>query len=254
MEWFKQYARWRIEGLKGGDGIVIGSDRSQEWLLPWWWENFKKHNRSPVTFVDFGLSEEMKTWCRDRGELAALPFLDVFIQDREEIPAAVAEDWEARYGDHFWQSRKAWFKKPLACLQSPYQRTLWLDLDCEILGPLDDLFNACDHVSGIALVKDRASDASPISLYNSGVIAFQRDLPLLSAWADQSFERNGAFRGDQDLLSQLIFEHNLSICELPAIYNWNIGYGLNPQAVICHWIGDAAKNVLRNQSILKQFI
>ena len=64
LEWYKQYSRWRTEGLKEGDGVIVGSDYSQEWLLPWWWENYTKHNRYPVTFVDFGLSQEPIELCR----------------------------------------------------------------------------------------------------------------------------------------------------------------------------------------------
>lgn len=253
MLWYSQFVEWRTENLKEGDGVVVGADQFQEWLLPWWWDNFIKHNSCPVTFVDFGLSLEKKNWCQERGELIALPFLDVLVKDKDEVEAERAEKWEDRYGEYFWDYRKAWFKKPLACLQSPYRRTLWLDLDCEILGPLTDLFNACGHPTGVALVKDAVSDESPFPIYNSGVIAFQRNAPILTAWAEQSLERNGEFRGDQDLLSQIIFESGLAVCQLPAIYNWNVAYGLNPSTVICHWIGDRGKHALRDQLILKAF-
>lgn len=252
LEWYKHYSQWRKEGLREENGVVVGSDRSQEWLLPWWWENFTKHNHHPVTFVDFGLSAEKKEWCLEKGELVSLPFLDFLVKDKEEVVVDTANGWETHYGDNFWQYRKAWFKKPLACLQSPYKKTVWLDLDCEVLGPIQDLFTACEHPSGIAIAKDQISDTSATTIYNSGVIAFQRNATLLAAWAEHSLENNGAFRGDQDLLSQIIFDSGTPVCELPARYNWNIGYGLNPEAVICHWIGDKGKNVLRDQLILKE--
>ena len=193
-----------------------------------------------------------KMWCRERGELVPLPFLDFLVKDKEEVSADTAKGWENHYGDNFWQYRKAWFKKPLACLQSPYKKTVWLDLDCEVLGPIEDLFTACEHPSGIAIAKDRISDASLATIYNSGVISFQRNARLLTEWAEQSLENNGSFRGDQDLLSQIILDRGMPVCELPARYNWNIGYGLNPEAIICHWIGDMGKNALRDQLILKE--
>jgi len=237
---------------KEEDGIIVGSDQTQEWLLPWWWKNFSRHNQLPVTFIDFGLSAEKREWCRKRGELLPLSLTTLYVKEREEIAPALVGKWEERYGDFFWVARKGWFKKPFACLQSPYRRTVWLDLDCEVLGPLNELFNACEHPSGIALAKDRAPPPSPFPIYNSGVIVFQKDLSLLQEWAKQSLKNNGAFRGDQDLLSKILFDQNLPIYELPFIYNWNVGYGVNGETVICHWIGEAAKAALRNQIILNE--
>jgi hypothetical protein len=226
-------------------GILVGSDARQEWLLPWWWENFRRHNQYPVSFVDFGLSQEKKAWCRERGELIALRTPPLFVKDREEVCGALAEGWESHYPDTFWASREAWFKKPLACLQSPYERTIWCDLDCEVVQPLDGLMRACDDVSGIALAKDFSSQ----EMYNSGVIVFQKNHPLIQEWAKQSIEKNGLFRGDQDLLSQIIAEKGLSICELSPIYNWSVGFGKREDVVIYHWLGDAAKSALRNSLI-----
>ena len=227
-------------------GVLVGSDSRQEWLLPWWWENFRKHSSYPVTFVDFGLSQEKKAWCKDRGECISLRSPPLFVKDREEVESSFVEDWESHYPDTFWTSREAWFKKPLACLLSPYERTLWCDLDCEVVKPLDGLMRACDERVGIALAKDFSSD----SIYNSGVIVFQKEHSLIQEWAKQSIEKNGAFRGDQDLLSQIIAEKNIPIRELPPIYNWSVGYGEKEDVVIYHWLGDAAKSALRNRLII----
>ncbi len=218
------------------EGIVVGSDDRQEWLLPWWWENYRRHNSFPVAFVDFGLSERMKEWCRGRGELVSLRVADVFVKDRDEVEGSRVEEWEKAYGEGFWYSRKAWFKKPLACLRSPFQKSIWMDTDCEVLGKLDPLF----ELSGMAIAKDQVNEG-----YNSGVVVFQRDDPIIQEWVDLSFEKNGEFRGDQELLSVIL--QGKSICELPPIYNWSVGYGENPEAVICHWLGDMGKMALRNQ-------
>jgi hypothetical protein len=195
------------------EGIIVGCDLFQEWLLPWWWENYRRHNRYPIAFFDFGLSERMKAWCRERGEFIKLP--GILIKDREEVPPALVHEWESLYGDAFWNCREAWFKKPLACLGSPFERSVWLDLDCEVLGPLAFLFQACLHPSGLALAKDQTA-----ATYNSGVIAFQNGCSLVEEWADQSVEKADAFRGDQDLLSHIIADKKASICELPSTYNW----------------------------------
>lgn len=225
------------------EGIIVGCDLFQEWLLPWWWENYRRHNRYPVAFFDFGLSERMKEWCRERGDLIWLH--GILVGDREEVRPALVHEWESLYGDAFWNYREAWFKKPLACLRSPFERSVWLDLDCEVLGSLAFLFQACLPPSGLALAKDQT-----VATYNSGVIAFQDGCPIIQEWANQSIEKADVFRGDQDLLSHIIADKKASICELPSIYNWNVGYGANPEAIVCHWLGPAAKNALRNQMIL----
>lgn len=227
------------------EGIIVGSDQTQEWLLSWWWENYRRHNHYPVAFFDFGLSLQKKQWCLERGLLISLPIADIFVKDKEDVPLALIHKWENRYGENFWNARKVWFKKPLACLRSPFQKTVWLDLDCEVLGPLQFLFQVCAHPSGIALAKDQIAPT-----YNSGVIAFQRGAPVIKEWESQSLEKTDAFRGDQDLLSHIISDQNLSICELPSIYNWNVGYGINAHTVICHWLGEMGKTALRNQLVL----
>ena len=71
---FYNYSQWRTEGLKEEDGILIGSDEHLEWAIPWWWENYSRFNSFPVAFADFGMSEAMRAWCRERGELIDLTF------------------------------------------------------------------------------------------------------------------------------------------------------------------------------------
>ncbi len=242
---------WRSKHLKDEDGIIIGSNQTQEWLLPWWWENYTRHNRFSVVFVDFGLSNEMKQWCRDRGELIQGPMIDQFVMDRDEIDPILAETWEGHYGDHFWGYRKTWFQKPFACLQSPFRRTIWLDNDCEVKKPLDPLFDSCDQPPNIALVRDSNSASSSFPIYNSGVIAFQRGAPLIEEWAKKSLQRNDQYRGDQDLLSQIIREQDVRVHELPNIYNWPNYQNIQPEVIICHWIGDLGKAFLHTQIILR---
>jgi len=225
-------------------GILVGANERQEWLLPWWWSHFTKHSRLPVCFADFGLSASMKNWCRERGTLLSISKNDLLIKDRDEVDALNVEIWEKRYPDTFWDARKAWFKKPLACLHTPFLVTAWIDLDCEIVGSLDALFK----YSGVAVAKDQSA-----STYNSGVIVFAQKHPLIVQWAEQSLIQNGAFRGDQDLLSHLIQEGAWKITPLPPQFNWAVGYGKRQDIVIYHWLGDAAKAALRNEITLNSF-
>jgi hypothetical protein len=244
---FANARKWRKEGLREDRGVVVGSDLTQEWLLPWWWENYRRHNQYPVSFVNFGLSEEKKKWCQERGELIPLYVADIFVQEKEELAPCLIKEWEAGFGNRFWDSRKAWFKKPLACLASPYRQSIWIDLDCEIRGSLEPLFDFAKHPSGLALTEERPDGPTPIATYNSGVIVFQRGIELIEEWADASFERNGDFRGDQELLSQLIADKGIFIGQLPSEYNWSRYYGDAPEALIYHWHGEFGRSVIRHQ-------
>lgn len=229
-------------------GVLVGADARQEWLLPWWWENFRRHNHCPIAFVDFGLSREKKIWCKEKGELIELRAPPLFVKDRDEVGELLAKQWESRYPEGFWASREAWFKKPLACLASPFEWTLWIDVDCEIVGPLEKIWEF--HLSGVALAKEAILSDGAFPIYNSGVILFQKGHPLLLEWAQEAFEKNGLFRGDQDLLSQIIREKSYPVSELPARYNWCVGQGKRDDVVIYHWSGDAAKSLLRKKLIL----
>ncbi len=231
-------------------GVLVGADISQEWLLPWWWENYKKHNDFPVAFFDFGMSDESKRWCREKGQLIPISIPAIFVKDKEEVQALISEHWEQHYGENFWQSRLAWFKKPLACSRTPFCNSIWLDLDCEVLRSLLPLFSMCRDASKIAIVKDQLAPVSNYPIYNSGVIVFRKDNLLIRNWAEQALAQNELFRGDQDLLSHLIKDQGFPVEELPYIYNWNVGCGNNSEAAICHWVGERAKNALRDQLIL----
>lgn len=245
MPLFPDYRKWRITGLKDVDGVIVGVDQTQEWLLPWWWDHYKKHNDFPVAFVDFGMSSDKKNWCRERGEFIRLYVADIFVAQKEEIDPTLIREWEAEFGKLFWQGRNAWFKKPLACLQSPFRRSLWIDLDCEIRGVLAPLFSYCEYPLGISLVRERGGVDYPI--YNSGVIAFQRENPLVLIWADLGIDKNSSFRGDQELLSWIIAEQGLCVSEMPEAYNWSRCYGDNPDALVYHWHGEFGRSVIRHQ-------
>jgi len=231
-------------------GILCGSDEEQEWLLPWWWERYSAHNAFPVTFIDFGMSEKARSFCRTHGELISVDVDDSFIQRKEQLSAQVAASWEAVYGPTLWTGRLRWFKKPFALLHSTYRFNLWLDLDCEILGPLDPLFTACTEETQLALVREYATEHLPLFdpgiLYNGGVIAFLHGAPIISEWAACALQESGSYWSDDALLSSLIYQKALRVIELPDIYNWRLAQGVNINAIIHHWTGSAGKAYIRH--------
>lgn len=174
----KSYLKWSEGGINC-DGIVVGSDITLEWLLPWWWENYRKYNDFPVIFVDFGMSRDMKKWCKERGAVIRIPPIELFVAEKKEIDPSLKLEWEKKYGCSVWEDRKAWFKKPLACLQSPYHRSIWVDLDCEVRGSLRELFSCCHLSSEIAVAKERPHPIHKTIIYNSGVVVFKGERPSL---------------------------------------------------------------------------
>lgn len=236
-------------------GILCGAEKSQEWLLPWWWSRYREHNAYPVTFFDFGLTGEMRKWCGERGEVVSIELEASCICPRNKIDPELAKLWEQDYGWRVWNSRLTWFKKPLAFLQSPYEKGIWLDLDCEVLGSLEPLFEKLDGSTQMALVRDYSCDHlpkfDPCIRYNGGVVAFQRGSPVIEKWADGAKTKNHLFGGDDPLLSHMINTHRVEIAELPEIYNWRMARGLNLDAVILHWVGTGGKSYIRKHGGIK---
>lgn len=225
------------------DGIIIASDQTLEWMLPWWWDRYQNHNPHPVAFIDLGLSFEKKEWCKQRGELIPLRVIDF----AEEIDPETAKKWEEEFGNQFWESRNAWFKKPLACLKSPFQRTLWIDVDCEVRAPISPLFEYADKPIGFAMAKEQVDLSRDYQIYNSGVIAFRQNHPLLKMWADACLAQNQNFRGDQEVFSHMIAETKYAIDEVPPLYNWSRCMEERSDALIQHWHGHHGKYIVRVQ-------
>jgi hypothetical protein len=237
-------------------GVIVGCDSAQEWLLEWWWERYSAENAFPVSFVDMGMSPSAQQWCRKRGELIALNLDMSFIKLRKEIEPELVHKWDysSEVSPDIWESRSKWFKKPFALLHSPFKRSVWLDLDCEILGSIHALFSQ-DASSELALVREYASShlprIHPDVRYNGGVIVFAHGSEILQKWAGAAVTRNHCFPSDDVLLSALIYEWQFPVLDLPEIYNWVLRWGLNINAIIHHWCGPAGKAYIKNQGGIK---
>jgi hypothetical protein len=236
-------------------GILCGAEASQEWLLPWWWSRYIEHNHFPVTFIDFGMTQEMRDWCAEKGEVIPVEIDPACITPRSGIVEESAKEWEKNHGWKVWNARHTWFKKPGALLHSPYKQTVWIDIDCEILGPLDPLFKEFDRSREMALVREYACDHipkfDPRVRYNGGIILFQHGSPILEKFAEGALTQNHLFAGDDNLLSHMINSNRLEVQELPEIYNWRMARGLNLNAVVLHWVGNGGKAYIRSHGGLK---
>ncbi len=226
-------------------GVLIAADNDAKWLLPWWWGHFSRYNDLPVAVVDLGLSEEKKAWCRDKALLIELKTSPVAA--KESLPASVVRRWENSYSrsPKVWEARNAWFQKPRAFACTPFALTLWLDLDCEVMGCVDAIFTAFDRNCEMALAREQRNSASRWALYNSGVVLFKKGAPLIKEWEEACCKNSGKFMGDQDVLSYLIRKNPGRVQELPLDFNWQIYGGFNPAALIHHWVGTWGKEYIQ---------
>jgi hypothetical protein len=210
-------------------GIIIGADKTQEWLLPWWYFYYSQTNQYPVSFCNFGMSKKALSWCKERGNVIQAPSSD-FMVKKENISKKLREKWEKRWATtSFWEGRASWFLKPLVLLQSPYKYSVWIDLDCQVLRPIDPIFLFARNPSGLSIAPDQVvchlhknpyypKDVIP---YNSGVISFQNGSPLVEKWASYCLEKNHLFQGDQDVIEHILSKEKPEFIELPILYNWS---------------------------------
>jgi len=221
-------------------GILIGSDLNTEWLLPWWWKYYSKYNNFPVAIVDFGLSPKMVKWCQKRGEVISLKSHDF---SSKKLPLDLSKAWESIYLGDLWKARKAWFKKPLACLESPFDLTVWMDIDCEVCGPLNPLFEEWEKGVEVALVRDERSVEE--HNYSSGVMVFPKQSAVIQAWAALCLASYDQYMGDQNALTDLLLSGKFSFKEISPLYNWIMFQGYNCGALVAHWGAAWGKEYIR---------
>ncbi len=243
---FQEHRKWNTDKILAEKGILVACDITQEWILPWWWDHYQKTNQYPVCFIDLGMSKPKKSWCQERGIYRALRTPDPFVAEKSEVNSDRIQDWEGHYGKSFWLNRNAWFKKPLACLLTAFEKTIWLDIDCKVQGSLEPLFSLSDTSAGFSIAKENRS-VGDCPIFNSGVMVFKRMLPLIEEWANLAYFENHAYAGDQDVLSFLIKERKIAFHELPQTYNWSRCNRENPQAQILHLHGLYGKTVIAHE-------
>lgn len=212
-------------------GVLIAADRHCEWLIPWFFERLRAVSQLPLAIVDMGLTRGARDYCKARGELIPL--------EVDHLP-------------HFDTQAAGWYKKPFAFLKTPFEKTLWLDCDCEVVRPVDSLF---DFEEEMCLAPDtNNSHEKELSLgtiepgevlYNSGVIVFNRGCPLVEDWVRAVSDQQTAFFSDQHVLSRLIRDGDYFVGRLEDDYNWRMSQGFNIHAAIIHWAGSWGKEYIR---------
>lgn len=266
--------RWQKQPILESCGVITGCTRNQEWLLPWWWMNFQLHNSEyPITFFDLGdMTAQGKEWCKKRGRFESLSTksIESFIQPRTNVSNKKVTSWEGHKNLNVWEARLAWFKKPFACLSTPFDKTLWIDLDCQVRNSLAPLFGLCDSFSQMSLVKEPDNVINEHykngdllegeKEYNSGVIAFKHGASLIQRWAKKILEDNHILRGDQEVITRLLFTENIKIFEIPKNYVQRAEFypqlqkicAVDPSNIVLHWCGTNKMFIRIQMDFLKE--
>ena len=208
------------DGVKGR-GVITGVSDGLAWILPWWYENFRRHNPNvPVCFFEFpdgpctnvedrppGMDKEQrKAWCMERGQWREL-----------NMPEGIT----------------GWFAKPFACLATPFETTLWLDVDTEVRKSLTPLFEKTEdyglvvpgqdvhtwrghpHSSGwmLFLPTDVAEQAWKLLPTNS-VFGFRHGEPVIEEWAQRTVPpREHEYRGDHEIMAHVLMERRPDVAQ-----------------------------------------
>ena len=201
--------------------FLTGCDRSNEWMLPWFFENYHKHSSIPLLFADFGISDR-----------------------------SLVNDYVHAYIDLTKISEVGWFKKPKALQHSPSIKTIWLDTDCQVIGKIDGLFNLLVP-NKLNMVEDKPWKKRRGGVqYNSGVVGIINKPLILGMWTSWCKDTDQV--GDQETLSANLnpITQMTYINELPNEYNHlrlQIEHDNQPayNARIIHWTGPKGKERIK---------
>jgi len=205
--------------------FVTGCDKNSEWMLEWFLENFRRHNKTPIAFSDFGVSESTKTWVRKN--------FDVYF----EVPKIKL-------------TGRTWFYKPSSLIKAPSIHKVWIDTDCQVLKPIDDIFSHL-VMHKLSMVADRPWMRRRKEIwYNSGVVGVSYIPKILKKWDENCMKQKAV--GDQEVLHLMLNEpltKQIYINELHNKYNWlrlqlKDGEDSKDKCVI-HWTGPKGKEKIR---------
>ena len=207
--------------------FITGCDGYYEWALSWWYDCFSQYNKKyNLVFADFGMSQKARDWCSERGEV--LQVRDKFTQ--------------------------TWFKKPIALDKSPYEYSVWIDLDCQVNKDLHILLKYA--MQGFAVTIDTygayfCKMKNPVA---SGVVGVTKGHKILKDWVKLTREQHGKYRGDQEVLNQItkkyktsLTKYNSEIMIMPQEMQWLRLAGENKNAAIMHWTGKDGNAIIKQR-------
>ena len=228
-------------------GILTGSDARMELFLPWWFDHYQRHNSYPVAIVDFGLSDWGKRVAKRIGTLI----------DGPEAPTHPLGKSPLRIHSqaYFQEKRSVWFSKPLALINTPFEQTLWIDIDCKIKAEL----SSCFGIEFGATPNRKLGNNWGIKhgyiqpgekLYNSGFITFSKRSSLLKAWCDEVTQNGHKHISDDYAMTALINSKKWPFTPIHQDYNTSYA-DADEKTKIVHYIGIDQKWHIYQEMIAK---
>ncbi len=208
--------------------FLTGVDSNYEDLLPWWVDNVRKHNpNSRIVIANFGMSAYWNfEWCKHNVDETIGPMI---------------------------HSKCAWFHKPGSILELKDKSVAWLDIDCEVVAPCEDIWDLVP-TGMIGLTRDWIRE----NWWASGVIVVNDRPKLLSEWHNFLIKEADNIRGDQEGLYLMVgVKPHEDIQELPQEYQWlrlSLVRGNDSSTKrIIHWTGPKGKEYIRNTLMKDKF-
>jgi len=208
-----------MTNIKSSKLFITGCDSKTEWMLPWFVENFRKHNpNAELVIFDFGMESSLYPELRK---------------------------------SHRSQDQ-GWFKKPSAMVKASAlaEKICWLDTDCEVKANIEDVFDYIEP-NKLAMVEDVPwSTRRREKWHNSGVVAFTGRPAILDKWVGEVAINPVA--GDQEVLHMLVrsgMNRLIHIKDLPRQYNTlrlDLQDKSQPNNIkIMHWTGPKGKQYIK---------
>ncbi len=194
--------------------IITGTDKKYQHYLPWWMHNVKKYFPGiNITICDFGMSYDWSYWAENVS--------DEFIKYEKKHDIS-------------------WFFKPQTLIDSKYKYKCWIDIDCEVVGDISDIF---EYVKPNKLSTAPDNYHSWGCKFQTGVFATEGKPDILVEWAEACKEPKN--RGDQEILWDIVKKKQDLISLIPEEYNWlrialARGNDISDKRII-HWTGPAGK-------------
>lgn len=121
--------------------------------------------------------------------------------------------------------------------KTPFQETIFMDLDCHVKGKIDDIFYHAKNGFSVALDIINRFTKTDVA-YNTGVIVYHKKNKIVDLWCKGVADNHAFYRSDQDLLERMLdLNEKLKFDILPNHYHWPRLMGKNDKAIILHYTG-----------------
>lgn len=198
------------------------------------------------------MSKSARMWCEQKGKVISFVLPPFFLQEKR--PFSFPKTWHPSKVDYVTNRRHIWFTKAFSLFQTPYDKTIWIDLDCEVKKSVQPLFDFCENTSGFAITydvdhttkewKDDGLLSPDAEGHQVGVFSFKRKSPVLNKWIQSCYDNHHQELSEQTCLNHVLKKENFDITIFSKKYNWVYLDNSHPDATILHYAGPWPKREL----------